>query len=388
MNIGDKHYDDPNYQKALSRLDVAILGFYPGWKSSYSYGGYTGIQAAVKAIKDRNPNILLGQYTILNEAPLASNSKYSADADKARKLDSENWWLRKADGSMTRWTSGFDAYDINLTAFTRKDAQGKYWSQWLAERDYNKYFKPVPQFDIWYFDNVFEKSRIPSADWNEDGADDRNVDPRYSSMYRKAHLAEWREAHKLAPRLMLMANVDHDLSAPEYRGKLQGAFLEGMMGKSWSIERQHGWQAMMRIYHSVIRNTVAPRIVGFNVWGKPTDYRFFRYAFASTLMDDGYFSFTDEAKGYSSVPWFDEYDVSLGRPVEGAQTKAWQNGVYRRVYEKGMALVNPTGSSVTVNVGSGYKRIAGSQDRGVNNGQAISGSITIPAKDGIVLVKG
>ncbi|MEK8088518.1 putative glycoside hydrolase [Thermithiobacillus plumbiphilus] len=388
MNIGEKNYDDPNYQKALSRLDVAILGFYPGWRSSYSYGGYTGIQAAVKAIKDRNPNILLGQYTILNEAPLASNSKYSADADKARKLDNENWWLRKADGSMTRWTSGFDAYDINLTAFTRKDAQGKQWPQWLAERDYNKYFKPVPQFDIWYFDNVFEKNRITDADWNLDRVNDKNGDAKMIAAHRAGHVAEWRRARELRSGIMLMGNMDHDVSMPEYKGKMEGAFLEGAMGKSWSMEKNKGWAAMMTWYHNTMINTAAPKIVGFNVWGKPTDYRFFRYAFASTLMDDGYFSFTDEAKGYSSVPWFDEYDVSLGRPVEGAQTKAWQKGVYRRVYEKGMALVNPTGSSVTVNVGSGYKRIAGNQDRGVNNGQAVSGNITIPAKDGIVLVKG
>jgi hypothetical protein len=34
MNIGAKNYDDADYQKELSRLDVVILGFYKGWRPS------------------------------------------------------------------------------------------------------------------------------------------------------------------------------------------------------------------------------------------------------------------------------------------------------------------------------------------------------------------
>lgn len=104
-------------------------------------------------------------------------------------------------------------------------------------------------------------------------------------------------------------------------------------------------------------------------------------------MNNGYYSYTDQNKGYGSLPWFDEYDVSLGQPTQGVQTSPWSKGVYRRLFQKGMVLVNPTGSNVTVNVGYSYKRIAGRQDRSVNNGQAVNGNITIPAKDGIILVK-
>ena len=32
MNIGAKNYDDTAYQTQLARLDVVILGFYPGWR--------------------------------------------------------------------------------------------------------------------------------------------------------------------------------------------------------------------------------------------------------------------------------------------------------------------------------------------------------------------
>src|SRR5436190_10724032 len=69
-----------------------------------------------------------------------------------------------------------------------------------------------------------------------------------------------------------------------------GGFLEAMMGESWSMEKRAGWDKMMQHYRAVLANTRPPRIVGFNVHGRPKDYRFFRFAYASCLLDDGYFS--------------------------------------------------------------------------------------------------
>ncbi|MEK8088620.1 putative glycoside hydrolase [Thermithiobacillus plumbiphilus] len=385
MNIGAKNYDDPAYQQQMSRLDMVILGFYPGWKSSYSFGGYTGIRAAVKALKTKNPRLLVGQYTILNESPSSSNTSNAANADKARKLDQMNWWLHTAAGSQTSWTNAFSAYDINFTSHTRADNQGKRWPQWLAERDYAKFFKPVPEFDIQYFDNVFERNRIRSADWNLDRRDEWNSNSAMISAHRQGHVAEWNRVRQLRSSLKLIGNTDHDVSMPEYRNKLNGGFLEGQMGKSWSIYTWGGWDKMMARYHGAMANTIAPKLVGFDIQGSPTDYRLMRFGLASTLMNDGYFSFTDLSKGYSSVPWFDEYNVPLGRPLEGIQTKPWQNGVYRRVFEKGVALVNPTAAAVTVNVGDKYRHFLGKQAPTVNNGRWVT-TVTLQPKDGVLLV--
>lgn len=384
MNIGAKNYNDTAYQRSLSRLNIAILGFYPGWMPNYSYKGYTGIRAVVKELKDRNPQLLVGQYTVLNDAQTASNPKYAAEADKARELDKQNWWLRKADGSRVQWTNSFDTYDVNITPFTRPDSKGRQWPEWLAERDYKKYFRPVPEFDIWYLDNVFENSRISQADWDNKGKDIDSNDPRMIAAYRAGQVAEWRQARQLDPGILLMGNTDHDVSMPEYKDRLNGAFLEALIGKSWSIEKLKGWEAMMQRYHSAIRNTMRPKLVGFNVWGDSNDYKLFRYGYTSCLMDNGYFSFTDKAKGYSSVPWFDEYNVKLGKPLQGPQVSPWQHGVYRRDFANGIALVNPTWHEVTVKLGSCFTRIDGKQDHETNNGKPAN-AITIHAKDGIVL---
>ncbi len=378
MNIGAKHYDDPEYQKQLARLDVVILGFYKGWKPRY------GMAKAVRNLKELSDGkILVGQYTILNE--YGDDPKNAANLDVQTKLNDMNWWARKSDGSRVQWTTQYHSWDINFTAGSRPDANGQRFPQWLAERDDGLFFKPVP-FDFWYCDNVFGQPRV-TADWDGDGKDDSPKDPAVAAACRAGHRAEWDHIRKIHPGLPLMGNVDGDLSEPEYVGQLEGAFLEGLMGKSWSIEDWGGWPKAMKRYHDVMAHTRAPYLVGFNVHGKPADYRFFRYAYTSCLLDDGYFCFTANDKEYSSVTWFDEYDFRLGAALSKPPTAAWNNGVWRRDFERGIALVNPTKQPVTVALEPGFRRLSGHQDSTINNGSPAV-SVILEPKDGIILSTG
>lgn len=156
------------------------------------------------------------------------------------------------------------------------------------------------------------------------------------------------------------------------------------MGLSWSLETRVGWGRMMERYRAVLRNTRPPKIVGFNVHGSLADYRFFRYAYASCLLDDGYFSFTDKSREYSSVPWFDEYNHKLGSALSAPPTVPWSREVWRRDFQFGIVLVNPAGSAQTVRLEPGLHRLSGYQDPVVNNGSPV-GEVTLEAKDGLVL---
>lgn len=316
MNIGAKNYDNPEYQKQLARLDVVILGFYKGWKPRY---GMAKVVQNLKALS--GGKILLGQYTILNEC--GDDPKNAANLDVQGKLNEMNWWARKSDGSRVQWTAQYRSrsWDINFTSGSRPDAHGQRFPEWLAERDDEVFFKPV-RFDLWYCDNVFAKPRV-TADWDGNGTDDSPKDPIVAAAYRAGHRAEWDHIRKIHPGLLLMGNVDGDLSESEYAGQLEGAFLEGLMGKSWSIENWGGWASMMQRYHAVMAKTRAPHWVGFNVHGQTNDYRFFRYAYTSCLLDDGCFCFTDAKKEYSSVAWFDEFDFRLGAALSKPPVNAW-----------------------------------------------------------------
>ena len=74
--------------------------------------------------------------------------------------------------------------------------------------------------------------------------------------------------------------------------------------------------------------------------------------------------------------WIDDVKLTAGATSE----------VWRRDFENGVALVNASESAVTVDLGGTFRKIDGTQDRTVNDGSAIS-SVTLPAKDGIVLLR-
>lgn len=379
MFIAEKAYADAAVQRQIARNHIAILGFYRGWGERDSPAP---MQAAVEAIKRLHPGILLGQYTILNEA--SGDPDNTAEADKQAILFERRWWLRNAAGKRQQWTSDYGAWDINLTEATHPDAAGRRYPQWLAQRDFSTYFLPVPAFDIWYFDNVMAHPRIPHADWNGTGVDQDGDSPPVARAFRRAQALHWQAARTLAPDRILIGNPDNDLSSPQYSGRLQGAFLEAMMGPQASFHARRGWQPMMQHYHDVTAHLAAPAIVGFHAVGPRDDHRLLRFALASCLMGNAYFAYTDAARGYRDPPWFDEYDADLGPATDPPQTDAWQAGVFRRRFANGMALVNPTATERRVPIEAGYRHLEGSLTRQINSG-ARTKLVVLPPNDGVLL---
>jgi uncharacterized membrane protein len=63
----------------------------------------------------------------------------------------------------------------------------------------------------------------------------------------------------------------------------------------------------------------------------------------------------------------------------------YQNGVYRRDFENGIALVNPKGNGTqTVTLETSYKHLSGTQAPTVNNGQTVT-TVTLNDRDGVIL---
>ncbi|MBC8006872.1 MAG: hypothetical protein H7X76_02355, partial [Prolixibacteraceae bacterium] len=114
MNIGAKNYEDAGYQRDLSRLDVVILGFYRGWQPpGYAETSTLAMRKVLGAIKARNPAILVGQYTILNET--YDDPSDVATADLRAKLTANKWWLLNAAGRKVQWTSQYSTWETNFT---------------------------------------------------------------------------------------------------------------------------------------------------------------------------------------------------------------------------------------------------------------------------------
>jgi hypothetical protein len=383
LNIGAPTiYDRPDVISNLSKADMVLMGFYRTWESD-NKRPLGAMRSTIKKIKLINPNILVGQYTILNEAPPITDK--GPDSDKSAKIEKMDWWVRGISGDKMQWTNKYGKYDVNITEYATADVNGKHYPEWLVERDYKSYFSKVPEFDIWYLDNVFELPGIPLAKW-----DQQNLTSAWNiqTAYRKGHLAEWNAIRALNPNILLIGNVGNfALATQEYSGQLNGVVLEALMGLSWSIETSKGWPAMMQRYHEAFNLIIDPKLVVFNVHGKINDYQAMRFGLASALMNNGLFSYSVINDSYRSIPWFDEFNVSLGKPLQGPQINANADGSFSREFANGMVYVNPTSKAIVVKPSVALTRITGKQAPSVNNGKAVGSEFTLPARDGIILLK-
>lgn len=375
-------------QQGLSRFDAAVINLYP--PEDILYNGKTW-QQVIQEIRELNPNILLGNYTLLEETKNDADSATNTDIDKYEKVEGENWWLRDDMGQ--KINSYGQSCLINGSGYTNPDSQRMRYPDWLAQRDFDKFFDPAltsgKGFEIWFLDNVRDK---PShdGDWNEDGENDLRTSEVAISSYREMVEHYVNDARELKDCSIIMGNAPNDLSM--YPKLLNASLNEALMGESWSPggyppwgEGHDGdWGAMMGRYAAHFDN-VKDRFVVFNVRGAATDYALFRFGLCSCLLNDGFYSYTDWSAGYVVPPWFDEYNYDLGVTLGPAPKSAWQSEVWRRDFQNGISLVNPSFIDQIVNIECCFGRLEGEQDPAINNGEIVGDQITIPARDGLVL---
>jgi hypothetical protein len=382
----NQNYQDPAIQSQLARGSIAIIGVWPGWES----GRGTTVQQVIKNIKAINPNTLVFNYISNNEIP-ADRSAYPAWAPLYSKLDSMGWFLYANGGCCAQVNSTWPgAVILNNTLFAPPDANGDRWVDWYAKWVVNQYYVPNPSFDGFFTDNVFWKPAV-DGDWNRDGSTDSASNPTVQTWFRQGYAHHFTLLKSLMPGKFQIGNVaewgDPSSVITEYQGVLNGGMIEQIMGESYSVETWGGWQAMMAWYRKTMNALGAPKLGIFHQVGIATDYQGMRYGLASALMDDGYYMFNTEAAQDGDAPWFDEYQAVLGTATSAPATTAWQNGVYRRDFANGIALVNPKGNGAqTITLEGDFKRLSGTQAPTVNSGQTVR-TLTLQDRDGIILMR-
>ena len=126
--------------------------------------------------------------------------------------------------------------------------------------------------------------------------------------------------------------------------------------------------------------------------GDKTDYQSVRYGLTSTLLGNGYFGYDFGTESHGQTWYYDEYDTYLGEPVEDPRdllnptNTIIKPSVWERDFEQGKAVVNSTDTSQKVRLDGEYEKLHGTQDPNVNDGRIVS-SVTIPAEDGIILLR-
>ncbi len=206
------------------------------------------------------------------------------------------------------------------------------------------------------------------------------------------HGADWVEAKWQEGLVAMIARVREMIGPDKLLWVNSGGFHD------WGLEQTNGtnldhwsgffsWGYFMRQYKNFMRTARRPHIfiLAARPWGgdpnRPEDTRnylqFMRFMLCATLMGDGYFQFQPLEAGENHYYFYhDEYDTDLGQATSEAQELP--NGCYARFFERGVALVNPTGAPKQVTDAdlaglSGYAgpyfRFRGNQDPAYNNGQ-------------------
>jgi hypothetical protein len=379
------NYNDSTVQAQLAKQSVILLNYYPGMSMSGE-----SMDSVAQAIHGINPNALVFLYVQSDyQNPSGSPDAWSAYRSQ---LNSMKWWLypNTSDNSPVATQNSTAWYTVNNSPYTPKDSSGDDSIDWITRFYVSNYYKPNPHIDGFFMDNVFLQPNVP-GDWYRNGSVLQPSDPKAQAAIQAGYERYFSLVRTLMPGKYQIGNVaewGQSAAVPSgYTNMADGGLMEAMIGASWSIEGWGGWQQMMSQYTRVVGALKAPKLAIFNQYGSPTDYQSFRYGFASCLMNDGYYSFTDPSKGYTGVVWFDEYNANLGQATAVPPTAAWQKGVWRRDFSNGIALVNPKGNGTqTVQLGGTFIKIKGGQAPSVNNGQTVT-SVTLQDRDGVILLR-
>lgn len=385
---GPQNYEDPARQTQLARFDMMVLSVWPGFDG----GRAQSMEQIVRGIKGRNPASLVFLYVANNEL----DDQATAWSELRNKIDQNGWWLyaNGGGGSRVKSTFGTSHYILNNTPQSNVDAAtGQRFPEWFAKYAADKFYSSAPSIDGFFLDNVFWKPRV-NGDWNRDGSTDSQNDAAAQLWMRQGLRQHFDTMRQRMPGKFQIGNIADwgasEASLSELSGAANGGVMEGIVGPSWAVETWAGWQQMMSWYRKGMGALAEPKLFVFGQTGNPYNYREFRYGFTSCLLDDGYYAFNQGSaagEDYHTVYWFDEFDAELGRALSGPSSSPWRNGIYRRDFERGIVLVNPKGNgSQEVELEADFRRIAGSQDSSVNNGQ-LARRVRIEDRDGIVLLR-
>ncbi len=334
---------------------------------------------AIKRIKQLNPDIILLAYITPQEIKKDAMTGSSVMRRKLASGISDSWYLSDVgNNKLTFWPG---TWMLNV-ADNAPLANGMRFNQYLAQF-VSQEILSTGLWDGVFYDNAWKDVKWltgDTVDLNKDGLIDSDIDTHWQQGMR----AIYQETRRMTGgRYVLVGNATSDA----YKNDLNGIMLE-------SFPSFLGWQQAMKTYLANQNGETKPRFMIINVntgnTGKNTNYKKVRFGLASTLLLDGYYSFDFGDKDHGQTWWYDEYSVDLGNPLGSAislnNKNQFEEDVWRREYENGIAIVNPTNESQMIDLGADYEKIKGSQDVAINNGSIIN-QVSLDSKDGLVMLR-
>ncbi|MBD3368067.1 MAG: hypothetical protein GF405_07850 [Candidatus Eisenbacteria bacterium] len=372
----------------LARWDVLVLG-----KRAEDLH-----REEVAELRQLNPDI-----TILAHMAVSYHGGYEEppiNGELLAKIEAEDWWLRDTAGSGIR--PGFPATVLNLTTWCQPDSDGKMLCEWLPEY-INEKLGPGGIWDGVYLDCCWERVAWVNGaiDANGNGLPD-DADELNENWREGLGIAVARLRELVGRDYAIVTNGNNTLydhcngGTRENFPEMHGGWLDNV------LHAEHGYRALDARYRDPAINIINSIWEGAATASGPVSSsraeKELRLGLTSTLVfGDGYFSFDggDGLPCHSQLWWHELYDIELGEPLGRAVPVSAYPGdagwldlgdmLRLRRFEKGVAVVNPSMSSQTIDLGGFYF------DRESWNGEfypqsGVMQHVTVDAVSGEILV--
>ncbi len=362
---------DDNEVKELAKWDVVVVDMENQLRNP----------EALRMLKKLNPRIIILAYISMQEVSFSEATKSGELRNKLKAGISDSWYIYGVNGQ--RYSPWPGNYLMNVTEKC-PEVNGKKWNTYVA----NFVGTEILSSGLW--DGVFYDNAWGGIDWYTRGkADfdrDGTADGSPDDLWKEGIKTILNQTKRNAPPNALVV-INQGPGHREYRSESNGALLETFPAS--------GWNNGMQIYDFQSAAGPQPKVMLINAnthnTGARTDYKAMRFGLGSALLKNGYFSFDYGDQAHNQTWWYDEYAVELGAPLTEAisvkgSSRYQETGVWKREYTNGIVLVNPSSQQQTVDLKGDFEKIIGSQDARVNNG-AIVEVVTIPAKDGLLMLR-
>lgn len=361
-----------DYSSDMSDTRKALLAKYPIIVINRARSQLAAAVTFNNGIKTLNPAAKIYQYVILNEEgdPQVSTSDHYP---YWQALNAGNFWAKTSAGVKTQWTTTWGNYEVNITNYPPVDGSGKRVPELKSDFVWTYYLSILgTSVDGIFEDNLFWRPRKATglasntcADYNLDGTNDLITDATLQAEYRASFVRFWDALKIHRAGLEIIGNTDigtgnlPSISFAELTNKVEGALLEAVVGKSYSIGTYGGIGQALLHYRSALANVKAGGFVMFNTYVTSSkisvggEYSIARYGLCMCLFDAGYYTLADDT---SSVKPFeiDEFTFQIGTPVDAPPAAATSNGIWKRAYTNGCAVLNPAENGGKYMQGAGF----------------------------------
>jgi hypothetical protein len=332
----------------LAKYDLLIGGTWCNWRKGEQVAAFRKNVAYLKKV---NPHIIVLEFS--------SSAPYLAKWEDQEGFPADGWLLTPEGETINGWPGSkmINLADPDVVAWqVRRSREG------IATRGHHGTFIDCmsPNFDWWACEIATGKKY--QIDANRDGKPDER--PWLDQAWKKAKLDMARRVREaIGPKGIFMGNQ----AGRETFDVINGILLEDYL--DYVLDGKSQWRKVLDDYlywtGTPHRPNVTTIVSSSGVEppfepeqtlskaerdkllesGRKLEQRM-RFGLATTLMGDGYFAYDLHTRWRGQHWWYPEYDAPLGYPRGGG--KEFPDGTWRRVFDGGIVVVNPTARQVDV----------------------------------------